>query len=86
MNETTRPTHTPIERRYDRQSRASSKYPIRIGEMTYLVLITVAAAVLTGVLALPFTMQGEAFAALPTAFGAADASPPASILTSTPLT
>jgi len=82
MNETTRTTYTPTERRDDRRSRAPSKPPIRIGEMTYLVLITVAAALLTGVLALPFTMPGGAFAALPTAFGAADGGPLASIRTS----
>jgi hypothetical protein len=47
--------------------------------MTFLVLITVAAALLTGVLALPLTMPGGAFAALPTAFSAADGGPLASI-------
>lgn len=86
MNETTRTDHPPTGRRDDHLTRAPSKPPVRIGEMTYLVLITVAAALLTGVLALPFTMPGRGFAHTETVFGAADARPPASIRTSSRVT
>jgi hypothetical protein len=72
MNETRSTTHNSIERRENRRYRSPSKHPIRIGEMTYLLLITVAAAVLTGGVALLFTMPGGTFATLPTGFGAAD--------------
>lgn len=75
MNEIIRTTHTPTERADDRRSRAPSKFPVRVGEMIFLILIAVAAALLTGVLTLPFTMPGQAFADPLTAFGAADAGP-----------
>lgn len=86
MNEIIGTAHTPTERRDDRRSRMPSKPPIRIGEMTYLILIAVAAALLTGVLALPFTMPGRAFADPPTALGAADFGLPASVRTAARLT
>ncbi len=75
MNEIIGTTPTPTARRDDRRSRTPSKPASRIGEMTYLVLIAVAAALLTGVLALPFTMPGRAFADPLTAFAATDVGP-----------
>lgn len=77
MNKITGTPYTPTERHNDRRSRAPSKPLVRFGEMTYLVLIAVAAALLSGVLALPFTMPGRAFADPLTAFGATDAEPTA---------
>lgn len=58
MKETRITTHTTAKRRDDRRFRLSAKPPIRFGEMTYMTLITVAAALLTGVVALPLTMPG----------------------------
>lgn len=71
MNEIIGTKHTPTEQGDDHRSRAPSKPPILIGEMTYLVLLAVAAALLTGLLALPFTMPDRAFAEPPTAIDVA---------------
>jgi len=86
MSETTRTTDITAKRRDDRRFRTASKPWMRFGETTYLVLITVAAALLTGVLALPFTMPGRASADAEPTFGAADAGPPASFRTAARLT
>ena len=79
MRENTRTTHTTSRRRDDRRLGPPSEPATQIGEMTCLVLITVAAALLAGVLALPFTMPGGVFADSPKALGAADSSPSATI-------
>lgn len=79
MSETRSNTHPTAKRRHDRRIGASSTPRIFGGEMTYLVLISVAAAFLTGVLALPFTMPGRAFAEPLPAFATTDAGQPPSI-------
>lgn len=42
---------------------ATEKRTVRMSEWTYMLIITVGAALLTGILALPFTMPGRGFAA-----------------------
>ncbi|MEY8842507.1 hypothetical protein AB9K41_26040 [Cribrihabitans sp. XS_ASV171] len=72
MNEIIGTKHTPTRQGDDHRSRTPSKPLILIGEMTYLILMAVAAALLTGLLALPFTMPGRVFAEPPAALDAAD--------------
>ena len=86
MNDTRITTHTTAKRHDDRRFRMLSKPPIRVGEMTYMVLITVSAALQAGVLALPITMPDRAFADAATAFNAADFGPSTRIRTATRLT
>ena len=81
MSKTTRMIHTSTERRDERRARTPSKPPNWDSAMTYLVLIAVIAALLTGVLALPFTMPGRALSGPPTALGAADFGLPATVRT-----
>jgi hypothetical protein len=86
MSETTGTTYTPTERRDDRRSRTPSRPTIWVSEMTYSVLIVVAAALLAGVFSLPFTMPGRAFSEPSTALGAAEFGLPASVRTAARLT
>ncbi|PWR04619.1 hypothetical protein DKT77_01245 [Meridianimarinicoccus roseus] len=65
MSDTTRQTRPTTKRQANRPGQSKLKPPVLVGEMTYLFLITVAAALLTGVLALPLTMPSGSFAALP---------------------
>ncbi|MDF9302701.1 hypothetical protein [Tritonibacter mobilis] len=62
MTETS-PTHPiPQKPRGSRWSGLPAWPQIRLGEMTQMLLLAVAAALLTGLLALPFTMQGRLIA------------------------
>ncbi|SHJ80597.1 hypothetical protein SAMN04488012_1235 [Palleronia salina] len=56
MRKTNRQTR-PRARRHDQGvTHSTGTPPMRLGDMTYLLLITVAAAILTGLLALPVTL------------------------------
>lgn len=62
MTDNTSTTHTPATLRDNRRSAVRSKRPSGTGEMTHMVLITIAAGLLTGVLTFPITMPGRTFA------------------------
>ena len=81
MNEIARTTQATARRPEDRLLRARSKPGMRVDEMTYLVLISVAAAFLAGALSLPVTLPVRAFAEAPPAFGAVDAARAANVRT-----
>ncbi|MCR8827320.1 hypothetical protein [Pseudosulfitobacter koreensis] len=72
MTDTTGKNPTTAKPRDDRRIAPPSEPPIRPGEMTHMVLITIGTAVLTGILALPFTMPGKSFTERSTVIGASD--------------
>lgn len=76
MNDARPTTHTNATRRDNRRFRTPSKPPVRLGEMTSLALIAVSAAILTGVLALPFAMPDRTPTEAETALGAEELGPP----------
>jgi hypothetical protein len=77
MNDLMTTRYGGAKRRHDRLPLHPSVPPARIGGMTQMVLFTIGAAVLTGILTLPFTMPGGAFAAPPTTLVAKESGLPA---------
>lgn len=75
MTDNTSTTHTQKTLRDNRRSAAPSKLPSGTGEMTQMVLIMIAAGLLTGVLTFPMTMPGRTFAEPLTDIDTADFGP-----------
>ena len=72
MRETIPSTHPTAIGPGDRRMRPVPGTPVFPGETARLILLAIAAAVLTGLLALPFTMPGGALAQPPATLGAFD--------------
>lgn len=62
MTETSTTIQTSAMRHDNQGFELPSKSPVRMGEMAHMVLTTIAAALVTGVLAAPLTMPGQSSA------------------------